>query len=201
MRRLMTLAWCVAGLAPAQLLAQESTPAQAPPIPEQIAQALAAAPEERADGATIMGFDAYGELVVIRQGTNDLICLADDPSQEGFSVACYHDSLEPYMARGRALRDEGVTGMQRMTQRWEEVEAGRLAMPEAPAMLYVVSGDAFDASTRSVQNRYERWVLYTPFATSESTGLSTSPTEAGTPWIMFPGTAGAHIMISPAQDP
>ncbi|HSM36860.1 MAG TPA: hypothetical protein VK837_10725 [Longimicrobiales bacterium] len=201
MRRLMTLACCVAGLAPAQALAQESTPAQPPPVPEQIAQALAAAPEERADGATIMGFDAYGSLVVIRQGTNDLICLADDPSEEGFSVACYHDSLEPYMARGRALRDEGVTGMQRMTQRWEEVEAGRLAMPEAPAMLYVVRGDAFDASTRSVQNRYERWVLYTPFATSESTGLSTSPTEAGTPWIMFPGTAGAHIMISPPQDP
>jgi hypothetical protein len=201
MSRLITLACCVAGLAPAQVLAQESTPAQPPPVPEQIAQALAAAPEERADGATVMGFDAYGKFVLLRQGTNDLICLADDPSEEGFSVACYHDSLEPYMARGRALRDEGVTGMQRMTQRWEEAEAGRLAMPQAPAMLYVVRGDAFDASTRTVQNRYERWVLYTPFATSESTGLSTSPTEAGTPWIMFPGTAGAHIMISPPQDP
>jgi hypothetical protein len=201
MHRLTTLA-CCAALLPASARAQETpTPAAPLPVPEQIAQALAAAPAEQADGATIMGYDAYGELVLLRQGTNDLVCLSDDASQEGFDVSCYHASLEPYMARGRELRAEGVTGMQRMTQRWEEAEAGRLAMPDQPATLYNVRGDAFDAATRTVTNRYERWVIYTPYATAEDTGLATTPTVAGAPWIMFPGTAGAHIMISPPQDP
>lgn len=200
MKRLIAVAFLTANLASAPAEAQDEYQAVAPPpLPEQIAQALAAAPEERADGATIMGFDGSGKLVVIREGTNDLICLADDPAQEGFDVACYHESLEPYMARGRQLREEGVSGMQRMTMRWDEVEAGRLSMPEFPATLYSVRGDSFDAATRTVVNRYERWVVYTPFATAESTGLSATPTANGAPWIMFPGTAGAHIMISPPQ--
>jgi hypothetical protein len=200
MKRLIAVTFLAGLAAPASAVAQDPYGAAGPPpIPEQIAQALAAAPDERADGATVMGFDEAGKLIVIRPGTNDLICIADDPAQEGFDVACYHESLEPYMARGRQLRDEGVTGMPRMTMRWEEAEAGRLAMPEFPATLYNVRGDSFDAATRTVANRYERWVVYTPFATAESTGLSATPTASGAPWLMFPGTAGAHIMISPPE--
>ncbi len=200
MKRLIAGAVLTAALTSAPAEAQNEYEAATPPsVPEQIAQALAAAPDERADGATIMGYDGSGKLVVIREGTNDLICLADDPAQEGFDVSCYHESLEPYMARGRQLREEGVSGMQRMTTRWDEVEAGRLSMPDYPAMLYNVRGDSFDAATRTVVDRYERWVIYTPFATAESTGLSATPSASGGPWIMFPGTAGAHIMISPPQ--
>jgi len=35
-----------------------------------------------------------------------------------------------------------------------------------------------------------------PGATTASTGLSAKPAE-GTPWIMFPGTPKAHIMLTP----
>ena len=42
-----------------------------------------------------------------------------------------------------------------------------------------------------------RYVVYVPFATQETTGLSLAPNAPGHPWLMFPGTAGAHIMISP----
>jgi hypothetical protein len=31
---------------------------------------------------------------------------ADNPKQDGFSAACYHKDLEPFMARGRVLREE-----------------------------------------------------------------------------------------------
>lgn len=201
MKKLFAVATVAVLSTPAAAITQDE-PTYAPPsaVPEQIAQALAAAPAERADGATVLGYDEAGRVRTIRAGTNDLICLADDPSQEGFSAACYHESLEPYMARGRELREEGVTGMQRMTVRWEEAEAGRLAMPEAPATLYIVSGDSFDAGTRTVANRSERWVVYSPYATAEATGLSTTPSTGGAPWLMFPGTAGAHIMISPPQE-
>jgi hypothetical protein len=49
-----------------------------------------------------------------------------------------------------------------------------------------------------VADEYRRWVFYWPFATAESTGLSTK-NQMGTPWLMYPGTAGAHIMISPPK--
>ena len=45
---------------------------------------------------------------------------------------------------------------------------------------------------------FVRWVIYVPFATGESTGLPTQP-SGNAPWLMFPGTAGAHIMITPPR--
>jgi len=72
-------------------------------------------------------------------------------------------------------------------------------MPRQPRTLYVLHGSGFDPESGQVTDPYLRWVIYTPFATAESTGLSTEPTE-GAPWLMFPGTAGAHIMISPPRE-
>lgn len=172
--------------------------AQTPPAEAQIAAALHAAPEgERAD-ATVLGYGMDGSLTTLRKGSNALVCLADDPKHEAWSVACYHGSLEPYMARGRELRAEGVTDPREVYQRrWAEADAGTLAMPEKPAMLYVMTGDGYDPASDSVANPFVRWVLYTPWATPESTGISPQPTAPGAPWLMFPGTAGAHIMITP----
>jgi hypothetical protein len=164
----------------------------------QIAQAVAAAPaSERAD-ATVFGFRPDGAMTTLRQGSNGLICLADDPNREGWSVACYHESLDPFMARGRELRAEGVTDSGELAQRrWAEADAGTLAMPEKPATLYVMTGDGYDEAAGTVMNSFLRWVIYTPWATPEDTGLPMAPTGPGAPWLMFPGTAGAHIMITP----
>ena len=35
---------------------------------------------------------------------NEMVCLADDPKQDGFSAACYHKDLDPFMGRGRELK-------------------------------------------------------------------------------------------------
>ena len=64
-------------------------------------------------------------------------------------------------------------------------------------MLYVLTGSGYDAAQGQVTNPYLRWVVYTPYATPESTGLSTAPGPG--PWLMYPGTPGAHIMISPPK--
>jgi len=74
-----------------------------PPKDWQIKTAVLAAPEHERENATVMGYTSDGELTTQREGSNDLICPADDPARKGFSVACYHDSLESFMARGRAL--------------------------------------------------------------------------------------------------
>lgn len=168
----------------------------APPA-DQIASAVLAAPKERRSDATVLGYNAKGEVVTLRKGANDMVCLAADPKDKSFSVACYHKDLEPFMARGRELTAQGVKGKERHEMRAKEVQEGKVPMPREARMLYVLTGDGFDSAKGEVTKPYLRWVVYVPFATPESTGLSTTPGQA--PWLMYPGTAGAHIMISPPK--
>jgi hypothetical protein len=170
------------------------------PSPEtQIAGAVLAAPPELREGAAVLGFDAQGKRTMIRQGKNELICLAADPAKATFEVDCYHKDLEPFMARGRELLAEKVTGAKRNEIRFKEVESGKVPMPKEPRTLYVLTGTKFDPATGKVENAYQRWVIYVPFATPQSTGLTTKATESA-PWLMSPGTAGAHIMINPPKN-
>jgi hypothetical protein len=163
----------------------------------QIETAVLAAPEHQQQAATVLGFDSKGEVVKLREGTNDFVCLADDPNKEGFSVAAYHKTLEPYMARGRELKKEGLGFKQVFDKREEEVKAGTLAMPDK-ATLYVTTGD-LNEETGEVENLYTRYVIYIPYATEETTGMPLSPPAPGAPWIMEPGTHRAHIMINPPK--
>jgi hypothetical protein len=182
------------------LAAAAAAAAQQPLSSEaQVAAAVQAAPEDRRADATVLGYDDKGNVTTLRQGSNDLICLADNPAVEGFSVACYHKDLDAFMARGRELTKQGVTDDKvRDRTRWQEIEAGTLKMPREPRMLYVVTGKTYDASTGTIGNAYERWVLYVPFATAATLGMGTKATDSE-PWLMDPGTAGAHIMISPPR--
>jgi hypothetical protein len=185
----------------ATLMAVSASIAMAADVPSaevQIAGAVLAAPAEMREGAAVLGFDAQGKRVQIRAGKNELICLATDPSKPTFEVDCYHKDLEPFMARGRELLAQKVTGPKRNEIRFKEVEEGKLAMPKEPRTLYVLTGTNFDAATGKVDKPYLRWVIYVPFATPQSTGLSTKASESA-PWLMSAGTAGAHIMISPPK--
>ncbi|MDZ7636832.1 MAG: hypothetical protein U5J83_01025 [Bryobacterales bacterium] len=169
------------------------------PAPDvQIAGAVMAAPPEMRAGAGVLGFNASGERTMLREGSNEMICLASDPGRQNFNVACYHKDLDPFMARGRELAAQKVANEQRNEIRYKEIKEGKLKMPAEPRTLYVLTGARFDAASGEVENAYLRWVIYTPYATAASTGLSTKPAE-GSPWLMFPGTPGAHIMISPKR--
>lgn len=172
-----------------------------PPADEQIAAAVMAAPEEVRAGATVLGYNAAGELVTLREGDNGLICLADDPAQKGFQCACYHENLEPFMARGRELKAEGKTFQEIFDIREAEAKAGTLPMPDHPATLHILSGPEgrYDAATGTVVDAYYRYVVYIPWATAASTGLPTAPIVPGGPWIMDPGTHRAHIMVTPVR--
>ncbi len=175
--------------------AQEEIPNKA----EQIAAAVMAAPEDLRAGATVYGYDASGKMVTLREGTNNQICIADDPNNSGFQVVCYHDDLEPFMSRGRELKAEGKSPGEVFDIREEEAKSGTLEMPENPTTLHVLSGPngEYDPATNIVKEANYRYVVYIPFATQESTGLPLSPIVPGGPWIMDPGTHRAHIMITP----
>lgn len=167
----------------------------------QIKIAVLAAPREHRENATVMGYSQDGSLVVLRKGSNGMICLADDPAQKGVSVSCYHQDLDPFMARGRELKKEGKSFKEIFDLREEEVKAGKLKMPAQPATLYVYTGseEKYNTETGDFEDGYLRYVVYIPYATSESTGLPLKPDFAGQPWIMDPGTHRAHIMISPPK--
>ena len=130
-----------------------------------------------------------------------MVCLADQPMDERFSVACYHIDLEPFMSRGRALRAEGKGRAEVDQMRELEITNGTLAMPSQPTTLYVRYGPAgsFDVASGTAEGTQLRYVIYTPFATAESTGLSLNPAP-NTPWLMAPGKPWAHIMITPPRN-
>jgi hypothetical protein len=180
------------------LLAFAAAAAEVPSPEVQIAAATLAAPADLREGAAVLGYNPQGELVRLREGKNELICVANDPNKSSFSVACYHRDLEPYMARGRELLAQKITGQKRNEIRWKEVAEGKLSMPREPRTLYVLTGTSYDRNSGKVADAYLRWVIYLPFATPESTGLSTKGSD-NAPWLMFPGTAGAHIMINPPK--
>lgn len=164
---------------------------------QQIHAAVSPAPVGMKEDAKVLGYNEQGELVVLREGTNELICLADNPNDERFHVACYHKDLEPFMKRGRELRAEGKTGDEIREYRYREIEEETLPMPEKPMSLYSLTGDedAWDYSTHTLQSARPLYVIYIPYATVESTGLSTSPASEGAPWLMDAGKPWAHIMV------
>lgn len=181
------------------LVMQFTTSAQTPSADIQIKTAVLAAPEDKRAGAMVYGYNDKGELVVLRKGTNEVICIADDPKVAGLSVSCYHKDLEPFMARGRQLKKEGKSFKEVFDIREAEAKSGKLKMPKQAANLQVFSASAenYNAATGEVKNGSYRYVVYIPWATAASTGLPTKPEAPGMPWIMDPGTHRAHIMIDP----
>ena len=178
-----------------------STKAQIPSKADQVKAAVQAAPEDKRDNATVLGFDQDGKMVMLRKGTNEMTCLADNPQKEGYNSACYHKDLEPFMARGRALKAEGKNSGEVFDIREKEAKAGTLQMPKNATTLHILYGSdgKYDAESGKVFNARLRYVVYIPFATAESTGLPIRPMVPGGPWIMDPGTHRAHIMISPPE--
>ena len=171
--------------------AQEST------VPEsevQIEQAVLAAPPSMQQGATVLGYGGEARtedpLTLLREGTNELICLADDPGAPEFHVACYHRSLDDFMALGRRLKAAGMGRQEIMDARYEALEAGEFAMP-GRASLFSISAEG---GPDDLEGARRLAVVYVPGATAEELGLPSRP-DGDSPWLMLPGTPWAHIMI------
>ncbi|HKG94612.1 MAG TPA: hypothetical protein VKA84_22045 [Gemmatimonadaceae bacterium] len=204
MQRMLVTIGALAAVAAAGRVGAQAAAASpaAPPVPppaeRQVAGAVTPLPEPLRAGATVLGYGPEGgRLTSLRRGANDFICLADDPAQPGFHASCYHKGLEPFMARGRELREQGKARAAVDSIRQSELRAGRYAIPQNAA-LYQLFADAadYDPATGAVKNPRALYVIYTPNATPESTGLVAQPVRGG-PWIMYPGTPVAHIMIVP----
>jgi hypothetical protein len=156
-----------------------------------------AAPDALRKDARVYGYDAEGEWQTLREGNNELTCVADDPGKSNFHVACYFNGLEPFMKRGRELSAEGLSREDVDKKRAEEIESGELELPGKPMALYSLTGEegAYDYETGTLKKASPLTVVYTPFGTQESTGMTTAPAGPGAPWLMEAGMPWAHIMI------
>ena len=115
-----------------------------PSVEVQIKVALLACPEESRDHAMVYGYSLKGEFIVLRAGTNEMVCIADDPASPGLSVSCYHKSLEPFMERGRVLKRQGKNFQEIFDIREQEAKSGKLILPKQPASLVVLTAATED---------------------------------------------------------
>lgn len=166
--------------------------------PEQVARAVLAAPESLREGATVLGYGGEARdgdpLTVLREGVNGIVCLADDPASDGFHVACYHESMDPYMALGRRLRAGGADRDAVQEARRAAIEAGEIEPPSAALWSLTAPADV-DPAAGPGEDARRLTVVYVPYAESDELGLPPRP-DGDSPWLMLPGTPWAHIMIS-----
>ncbi|MGE5927784.1 MAG: hypothetical protein ACM357_10550 [Gemmatimonadota bacterium] len=162
----------------------------------EIAAALLPLPDSARAGAKVLIYRG-ADLVEVRAGSGEMICLGDDPAHKGLQVSCYHKSLEPFMARGRELRAAGITKREAVdSARLADVKSGRIVMPSAAILSSIFAeSDSFDALAGPPAKHSALDVIYLPFATQESSGITEQP-AVGRPWLMFAGKPWAHVMLA-----
>ena len=170
------------------VIAAEDQPAT---VSQKIAEAVQILPEDLRAGATVVTYDAStGDRKVLRQGTNFIEC--QPRMADGFE-RCYHKSFGPRRDLEAKLHAQKKTDAEIREAVAAAVKAGTLPEPAKAMMSY----RGYDKADR-IQNL---WVMSLPNRTPESVGVSTaSQRDAalaghGLPWMMLPGTPGAHIMI------
>jgi hypothetical protein len=158
----------------------------------RIAEAIRPLPDDLQAGATVVVYDQKtGARQVLRQGTNMMECQPKSPV-DGFT-RCYHKDLAPRRNLEAKLRAEGKKDEEVTAAVQAAIKAGTIKPPAFGTMSYRLSDD---------KGRIQKlWVMSVPGATPESIGVSTSSQREdalmgkGLPWLMLPGTSGAHVMI------
>jgi hypothetical protein len=171
--------------------------AQTPTADVQVAAATLPLPDEMRAEATVIGWKESGERTDLREGTNGMICIADEPGDERFRVVCYPEALHPLLSRSRELREENLEETERDRRLEEEVKAGKIVLPEQPAVLHVINGPAgsYDPATGQASGEVSQLrIIFTPYQTAEAMGLPTER-QGGMPWMMNSGELFSHIVI------
>ena len=185
MKKVMLTAVAIALSSPLMAAGQ-----QAASVERQVAEAVEILPDDLRAGATVVTYDASGARQVLRQGTNFIECVPR--GADGFTW-CYNSVTAPRRDLAAKLRAEKKSDEEIQQAVAAAVKAGTLP----PSSTGMMSYRGYDQRDR-IQHL---WVMSLPNATPESVGVSTvSQRDAalegkGLPWMMLPGTPGAHIMI------
>lgn len=167
-----------AGLAVLVVTAQDDSETQA-----KIENAMGAAPAAIAQDATILdwAFDADGEFVVLREGTNGWSCLPDEPSTPINNPICLDEVLLEWLCALLAGEEPNVT---------------------VPGFSYQLQGDEAlsNSDPGATEPAEDHWMSTAPYmmvilpAGVDLSGLTTDEHSDG-PFVMWAGTPYQHIMV------
>jgi hypothetical protein len=153
-----------------------------------IEKALAAAPKNMRDAATVIKWKPDFTYETLKKGTNQLVCYdrADQAGRQPFAVQCTSLANLPRVAQNRKF--EAIPDRAERQKAIEAAEKdGTRVKPEYGSTWIMLNGPDAEHAT------FHRTIAV-PGGTAQSTGLPDKPTAGGA-WVMNAGTTTAHIMI------
>jgi hypothetical protein len=167
------------------VLVSPSAFAQTPP--EAIDRALAAAPRQMKEAATVIKWKPDNTYETLKQGTNRLVCYdrSGEPGQQPFAVQCTSLANLDRVAQNRKF--EAISDKAARQAALDAAEKdGTRVKPEYGSVWLTMNGP--DQARARIHT-----TIAVPGATTQSTGLPDKPGTGGA-WIMNAGTTTAHIM-------
>ena len=164
-----------------------STGAFAQTADETIERALAAAPRQMKEGATVIKWKADNTYDTLKKGTNRLVCYdrSGDPGAQPFAVQCTSVANLERVAQNRKF--EAVADKAARQKMIDDAEkAGTRVKPEYGSVWLTMNGP--DQAHARIHT-----TIAVPGATTQSTGLPDNNKQGGV-WIMNAGTSTAHLM-------
>ena len=178
MKRLVLLAFGV-------LAISGSAFAQTPD--EAIDRALAPAPRNMKEGATVIKWKADGTYDTLKKGTNRLVCYdrSGEPGQQPFAVQCTSIANLDRVAQNKKF--EAIADRAERQKQLDAAEAnGTRAKPEFGSVWLTMNGP--DREHARIHT-----TVAVPGATTATMGLPDNNKQGGI-WIMNAGTSTAHLM-------
>jgi hypothetical protein len=154
---------------------------------ELIDRALAAAPRQMKDGATVIKFHADFTYETLRKGTNRLLCFdrSGEPGRQAFAVQCTSIANLDRVVQNRKF--EAIADKTARQAAIDAAEAdGTRVKPEFGSVWLDMNGPDKDHARIHT-------TIAVPGATTQTLGLPDGPTKGGV-WIMNAGTSTAHLM-------
>jgi hypothetical protein len=169
----------------AVLTVSTSALAQAPA--DTIDKALAAAPANLRDGATIIKWKPDYTYDTLKQGTNRLVCYdrSGFPLQQPFSIECTSIANLDRVAQNLKAEASGDKVKSEAMLNAEEKDGTRVK-PEFGSVWYHLSGPDKEHARPHI-------TIAVPGATTQTMGLPENGKQGGV-WIMNAGTTTAHLM-------
>ncbi len=153
--------------------------------PDPIATAVAAAPANMREGATVIKWKPDFTYDTLRKGTNRLVCYdrSGFPGQQAFSIECTSIANLDRVAQNMKFEAMGDK-KQAMLDAAEK--DGTRVKPEYGSVWYHLMGPDKDHPRSHI-------TIAVPGATTATTGLPDNNKQGGV-WIMNAGTTTAHLM-------
>jgi hypothetical protein len=164
-----------------------STAAFAQTAAEIIERALAPAPRQMREGATVIKWNPDFTYETLKKGTNHLVCYdrSGEPGRQPFAVQCTSVANLERVAQNRRFEAETDTTKRKALMDAAEANGSRIKPEYGSVWLSMSGADQAHARIHTT--------IAVPGATTQSTGLPDNPSQGGV-WIMNAGTTTAHIM-------